>query len=86
MRRWWKVLGGLSNTQDFSCMQCQEIFSGESQCSRGAFRLDSSATKEDVQCGPNGVIYDVHTDGPWLRWMHADGGDGQLHEDVHTEN
>src|SRR6218665_485447 len=27
-------------------------------------------------------IYDVHTEGVWLRWMHVDGG---AHVEVHTE-
>jgi len=28
-------------------------------------------------------IYDVHTEGVWLRWMHVDGG---AHVEVHTED
>src|SRR6218665_2746589 len=52
MVRRWRALRGLSNAQDFSCMRSQEIFSGESRCSRSAFRLDPAMTKKGVERGP----------------------------------
>src|SRR6218665_2849450 len=39
----------------FSCMRSQKIFSGESRCSRSAFRLDLATTKKGVERGPQAL-------------------------------
>src|SRR6218665_681689 len=48
-------LRGLPNAKDFSCMRSQEIFNGESRCSRSAFRLDPATTKKSVERGPQAL-------------------------------
>src|SRR6218665_1224258 len=57
MVRRWRALRGLSNAQDFSGMRSQEIFSGESRCSRNAFRLDLATTKKGVERGPQTLVF-----------------------------